>query len=572
MFDPVPTYDKSSESARQDLDAFSLRVAVQAERYGVDCSSRFSCILTACDRLNDLRNSMGKDVWKPSEKEPVEDFQNIFQLLIYALGDQGLLYDRYGFWSGEPNIDFWEESSRSYMQLALSMRTRNFVYRRLQDLRKSLKSHADLQYGMKSGSDDCTIAAAAVLVNNAFPSLKKKDCYQVVAALRNNHLFRQVPSLYLFFALAKEQGPLSAADFRARLKQNASVFPPQRTAPQIARGREDYLNFLKCQQLVGRIEPLCAHFVSCFDPFYILSQLREEDGLAISDEQLVTIANHSLKLPSDAYMLSKIADIKVGGVPILDVMDAFSRVLTASNVWLEEGDRTLPRAFKQSIRILYQAGASEYLADEPLLESDCFSDEQYDEIKRAVLYKYGQLPLPLSQETFWLITGYVPPIVFCPEDDQDDLYSLCFRHLRELWYPYYSLLHRQIPGDLRNGSFFDVGAQYSNNLYQDILKAKSEFASHWDCATETELFLQKLQEVRDLYWPADQQKLDRLRKFVLEQYDKIKSPKTSFKSFGYARDEIGDALLVECFSLTAIHLQRSLFELLASLNQWLWYC
>lgn len=202
MFDPVPSYETFCESARQELNDFHARVMNYAEYYGVDYSNRFSFIITVCESLVDLRESVGRDVWKQSEKEPSADFQNLFQLLIYALGDRGLLYDQYGFWKSEPDIDFWEQSDRSYTELALAMRMRNFTYLRLQKLRKNLKSHANLQYRLNTEyteDEKAAIGAAAIMLNKTFPSVNAELCFQIIETLLGNHLFQQAAPLYLFF-------------------------------------------------------------------------------------------------------------------------------------------------------------------------------------------------------------------------------------------------------------------------------------------------------------------------------------------------------------------------------------
>lgn len=96
---------------------------------------------SCCERLEYLFKQRKHDVWRRPAKEPDPAFQDLFQLFIYALCDQGLLFREDGCLRTVPDSDFWKESVNAYHQFAFAMRDRNFAYIQLHLLRQHLDEH-----------------------------------------------------------------------------------------------------------------------------------------------------------------------------------------------------------------------------------------------------------------------------------------------------------------------------------------------------------------------------------------------------------------------------------------------
>ena len=128
MFDPVPSCDGvetiTSEHCRA-LNAFVLRVAQHAECYHIDFYNRFSFLLDVTDSLKKLLKKEQKDVWPEGADEPVTEFQDKFQLLIYGLGDEGILFHPDGRWRETIPMD-WMTSS-SWHGLILNAPTKSWL-------------------------------------------------------------------------------------------------------------------------------------------------------------------------------------------------------------------------------------------------------------------------------------------------------------------------------------------------------------------------------------------------------------------------------------------------------------
>lgn len=148
MFEPVPqyTHDCSKETASQLLNSFMKIVLSEANCYGINISNRFIAMLNCCDYLNQLMVDQKENLWKRPAKEPIPAFQDVFQLFIYALGDQGLLFNGIGNLYESPDIDYWEQSASAYHQLALAMRERNFAYLEMQSLKNLFGIRNNQQY------------------------------------------------------------------------------------------------------------------------------------------------------------------------------------------------------------------------------------------------------------------------------------------------------------------------------------------------------------------------------------------------------------------------------------------
>ncbi len=148
MFEPVPQYmhNYPKETASQLLNGLMKTVLSEANRYGINMSNRFIAMLDCCDCLEQLMAEQKENLWKRPAKEPISAFQDVFQLFIYALGDQGLLFDNMGNLYESLDIDCWEPSASAYHQLALAMRERNFAYLEMRYLEKLFAVHNNQQY------------------------------------------------------------------------------------------------------------------------------------------------------------------------------------------------------------------------------------------------------------------------------------------------------------------------------------------------------------------------------------------------------------------------------------------
>lgn len=575
MFDPVPICPKFNASSTldvehiEDLNNFISRVQSYAESYKVNYNDRFSAILTICTQIKALLENKEAPVWPHSDKEPIPEFQNLFQLLIYALADNGLLYDEYGRWIGirqaddEYILDEWALSEVSYKQLAFAMRSRHTSYLSLKKLRASLKSHVNQFSNSGDAAEknlpvpDTVKEALSNLLKHIGCNLDEKSIDAIASNYYHDNLLMRYTPLYIFFIATQANGKgYSAKEFLSFLTTPSKVFSDRTEIKQLDKTHKFSLLYYKIEKMTS-VENIGIDAFE-FDPFRILASLRLHMSMRITKVQNVRIANNSLLF----YITEKtenIPNVAISGIPIMKIMKAFFIVWKAQGTDFTRGN-AMPKNAMSSLRLLYQSGVISPITSIPT-DAKKYTGEQYNEIKAHILDNYFEKNIFSLREIFWLLSGYVPPhdfpflnwwnaarsVDFFPSD----LYTLCdclFCRFWKVFKPFYNL--QALP------------FRYSKGLFLDILNSRAAFAKKWNSEMEAAF-------IKVITNPEANSK-KKLLALIKKWYDKHKTTKTSFRSLNYYGDEIYTAILSDCFSRIGLHIHEEVFTLLASLNASIW--
>ena len=151
MFDPAPEWSAQSNEQVKEALSFGNRVKCHAQKYVVFSEHRIFMIRKCCAYLETLMEDKKGLVWPNDQREPIEEFQNVMQILIYTICDDEFLFDGAGYFKATPNTEksqfcwmpsAWEQSVRAYHDFAFAMRRRNYAYMELKALRKHLEEHS----------------------------------------------------------------------------------------------------------------------------------------------------------------------------------------------------------------------------------------------------------------------------------------------------------------------------------------------------------------------------------------------------------------------------------------------
>lgn len=102
MFDPAPEYVADKQENKTQAYDFLIRVRNAALHYEVYGDNRIELINKCCDYLENLQDRLHTKIWPKGQREPIEEFQDVFQLLIYAIADSGFLFNSNGYFFDEP--------------------------------------------------------------------------------------------------------------------------------------------------------------------------------------------------------------------------------------------------------------------------------------------------------------------------------------------------------------------------------------------------------------------------------------------------------------------------------------
>ena len=164
MFEPAPrdtlapidirkgknTLDEADRQKRGNAAVnFSKRVKYHAMKYGVYSAHRLFMIQKCCNYLQDFLKEKGKNTWPANCRKPVSEFQDVAQILIYAIADKGFLFDDEGFWRESPDTEpqyigftsSWKRSYKSYADFVYAIKRHHYTHMDLQQLRRNLDEH-----------------------------------------------------------------------------------------------------------------------------------------------------------------------------------------------------------------------------------------------------------------------------------------------------------------------------------------------------------------------------------------------------------------------------------------------
>lgn len=105
MFDPAPEWSAQSNEQVKEALSFGNRVKCHAQKYVVFSEHRIFMIRKCCAYLETLMEDKKGLVWPNDQREPIEEFQNVMQILIYTICDDEFLFDGAGYFKAKPNTE-----------------------------------------------------------------------------------------------------------------------------------------------------------------------------------------------------------------------------------------------------------------------------------------------------------------------------------------------------------------------------------------------------------------------------------------------------------------------------------
>lgn len=580
MFDPAPDYCASDEDGFIAAERFYERVLHYAHRYEVFSEHRIGMINQCCDYLENLQQANKRKIWPNGSREPMEEFQNVFQLLIYAICDHGFLFDDIGYFRGSANVETpekewfrspWQESVYQYRKFALAMRRRNYAHWELKALRAHLDEHAnqDRNYNKSDWmaemevSDKDEIELDAILHQLKMYS---KDCVQnfvkkgdevrklarLLNAIRKNRLLKQIEPFIVFMVLSGKvscDDVTDTASVKAMLKPNKKLFGTDKAA-------EDCALFAAIIKVFHGQGAQAAENNYLFDPYSLIGSLKFAYELDLSDADFVSLAHLCEKCFAEP---SKKEELRKYDQPLHDT--ALGEALRALFVVFEaqkyaNGDEKKPRGWNGAVQTLKAA---------QILDTD--AGENASEIMQSLSERYAVEQYSFVWEVFWLITGYMPPPLFDWKSnfggksllkEPFELYAVCDNNLNDTLNGVYDHFIKKWDSP-----------RISPELRLDIAKVRRTFAD----VKKTEDFRHELLGKIN-FWALNTENVElecKIAEYCLQQYWKLSYDKESkLKNLQKYPQIMSYAMAEEAVKQLCADSYACVFRMLASLNQYLW--
>ena len=580
MFEPAPDFNADDKGCAIAAKQFYERVLHYAYQYNVFSEHRIGVINNCCSYLENLHRDNKQKIWPKGSREPVEEFQNVFQLLIYAICDHGFLFDDIGYFRGSANVEIpekewfrspWQESVYQYRKFALAMRRRNYAHWELKALRAHLDEHAnqDRNYNKSDWmaemevSDKDEIELDAILHQLKMYS---KDCVQnfvkkgdevrklarLLNAIRKNRLLKQIEPFIVFMVLSGKvscDDVTDTASVKAMLKPNKKLFGTDKAA-------EDCALFAAIIKVFHGQGAQAAGNNYLFDPYSLIGSLKFAYELDLSDADFVSLAHLCEKCFAEP---SKKEELRKYDQPLHDT--ALGEALRALFVVFEAqkyatGDEKKPRGWNEAVQTLKAA---------QILDTD--AGENASEIMQRLSERYAAEQYSFVWEVFWLITGYMPPPLFDWKPnfggksllkEPFELYAVCDDNLNDTLNGVYAHFIKEWDSP-----------RISPELRLDIAKVRRTFAD----VKKTEDFRHELLGKIN-FWALNTEnvKLEcKIAEYCLQQYRKLSSDKESkLKNLQKYPKIMSYAMAEEAVKQLCADSYACVFRMLASLNQYLW--
>lgn len=580
MFEPAPDFNADDKGCAIAAKQFYERVLHYAYQYNVFSEHRIGVINNCCSYLENLHRDHKQKIWSNGSREPMEEFQNVFQLLIYAICDHGLLFDDIGYFRGSANVETpekewfrspWQESVYQYRKFALAMRRRNYAHWELKALRAHLDEHAnqDRNYNKSDWmaemevSDKDEIELDAILHQLKMYS---KDCVQnfvkkgdevrklarLLNAIRKNRLLKQIEPFIVFMVLSGKvscDDVTDTASVKAMLKPNKKLFGTDKAA-------EDCALFAAIIKVFHGQGAQAAGNNYLFDPYSLIGSLKFAYELDLSDADFVSLAHLCEKCfvePSKKEKLRKY-DQPLHDTALGEALRALFVVFEAQKY--ANGDEKKPRGWKEAVQTLKAA---------QILDTD--AGENASEIMQRLSERYAAEQYSFVWEVFWLITGYMPPPLFDWKPnfggksllkEPFELYAVCDDNLNDTLNGVYAHFIKEWDSP-----------RISPELRLDIAKVRRTFAD----VKKTEDFRHELLGKIN-FWALNTEnvKLEcKIAEYCLQQYRKLSSDKESkLKNLQKYPRIMSYAMAEEAVKQLCADSYACVFRMLASLNQYLW--
>ena len=580
MFEPAPDFNADDKGCAIAAKQFYERVLHYAYQYNVFSEHRIGMINQCCDYLENLQQANKRKIWPNGSREPMEEFQNVFQLLIYAICDHGFLFDDIGYFRGSANVETpekewfrspWQESVYQYRKFALAMRRRNYAHWELKALRAHLDEHAnqDRNYNKSDWmaemevSDKDEIELDAILHQLKMYS---KDCVQnfvkkgdevrklarLLNAIRKNRLLKQIEPFIVFMVLSGKvscDDVTDTASVKAMLKPNKKLFGTDKAA-------EDCALFAAIIKVFHGQGAQAAENNYLFDPYSLIGSLKFAYELDLSDADFVSLAHLCEKCFAEP---SKKEELRKYDQPLHDT--ALGEALRALFVVFEaqkyaNGDEKKPRGWNEAVQTLKAA---------QILDTD--AGENASEIMQSLSERYAVEQYSFVWEVFWLITGYMPPPLFDWKPnfggksllkEPFELYAVCDDNLNDTLNGVYAHFIKEWDSP-----------RISPELRLDIAKVRRTFAD----VKKTEDFRHELLGKIN-FWALNTENVElecEIAEYCLQQYRKLSSDKESkLKNLQKYPKIMSYAMAEEAVKQLCADSYACVFRMLASLNQYLW--
>lgn len=580
MFEPAPDFNADDKGCAIAAKQFYERVLHYAYQYNVFSEHRIGVINNCCSYLENLHRDNKQKIWPKGSREPVEEFQNVFQLLIYAICDHGFLFDDIGYFRGSANVETpekewfrspWQESVYQYRKFALAMRRRNYAHLELKALRTHLDEHAnqDRTYGNSdwiaeekvSSADEkdlinklyrCKIEANASAKNFWMKSDEVKKLSRLLKAIHKDRLLKKIEPFIVFMVLSGKvscDDVTDTASVKAMLKPNKKLFGTDKAA-------EDCALFAAIIKVFHGQGAQAAGNNYLFDPYSLIGSLKFAYELDLSDADFVSLAHLCEKCfvePRRKKELKKynqpLHDTTLG-----EVLRALFVVFGAQKY--ASGDAKQPYGWKEAVQTLKAA---------QILDTD--TGENASEIMQRLSERYAVEQYSFVWEVFWLITGYMPPPLFDWKPnfggksllkEPFELYAVCDDNLNDILDGVYAHFIKEWDSP-----------RISPELRLDIAKVRRTFAD----AKKTEEFRHELLGKIN-FWALNTENVElecEIAEYCLQQYRKLSSDKESkLKNLQKYPKIMSYAMAEEAVKQLCADSYACVFRMLASLNQYLW--
>ena len=584
MFEPAPDFNADDKGCAIAAKQFYERVLHYAYQYNVFSEHRIGVINNCCSYLENLHRDNKQKIWPKGSREPVEEFQNVFQLLIYAICDHGFLFDDIGYFRGSANVETpekewfrspWQESVYQYRKFALAMRRRNYAHLELKALRSHLDEHAnqDRNYGNSdwiaeekvSSADEkdlikdlinkpyrCKIEANALAKNFWMKSDEVKKLSRLLKAIHKDRLLKKIEPFIVFMVLSGKvscDDVTDTASVKAMLKPNKKLFGTDKAAEDCAL----FAAIIKVFHGQGA-QPTEINYL--FDPYSLIGSLQYTYEIELSDADFVSLAHLCEKCfvePRRKKELKKynqpLHDTTIGEalIALFVVFEALKYV---------SSDEKKRYGWNKAVQMLKAA---------QILDTGV--GENASEIMQSLSERYAVEQYSFVWEVFWLITGYMPPPLFDWKPnfggksllkEPFELYAVCDDNLNDTLNGVYDHFIKEWDSP-----------RISPELRLDIAKVRRTFAD----VKKTEDFRHELLGKIN-FWALNTENVElecEIAEYCLQQYRKLSSDKESkLKNLQKYPRIMSYAMAEEAVKQLCADSYACVFRMLASLNQYLW--
>ena len=584
MFEPAPDFNADDKGCAIAAKQFYERVLHYAYQYNVFSEHRIGVINNCCSYLENLHRDNKQKIWPKGSREPVEEFQNVFQLLIYAICDHGFLFDDIGYFRGSANVETpekewfrspWQESVYQYRKFALAMRRRNYAHLELKALRSHLDEHAnqDRNYGNSdwiaeekvSSADEkdlikdlinkpyrCKIEANASAKNFWMKSDEVKKLSRLLKAIHKDRLLKKIEPFIVFMVLSGKvscDDVTDTASVKAMLKPNKKLFGTDKAAEDCAL----FAAIIKVFHGQGA-QPTEINYL--FDPYSLIGSLQYTYEIELSDADFVSLAHLCEKCFVEPRRKK---ELKKYNQPLHDT--TLGEALIALFVVFEaqkyvSSDEKKPYGWNKAVQMLKAA---------QILDTGV--GENASEIMQSLSERYAVEQYSFVWEVFWLITGYMPPPLFDWKPnfggksllkEPFELYAVCDDNLNDTLNGVYAHFIKEWDSP-----------RISPELRLDIAKVRRTFAD----VKKTEDFRHELLGKIN-FWALNTENVElecEIAEYCLQQYRKLSSDKESkLKNLQKYPQIMSYAMAEEAVKQLCADSYACVFRMLASLNQYLW--